>query len=284
MTLKRMGLLTSLLLAAVVALGVLIARRVDVERARNNRVLAETRERRARLKGTWGAWQNVALSRMGAYVTSVEEAFLDEALRARPGGIVVDVGSAGGRLEHVLTRHADHVIATDIDRDEIYAMAEDPKLTSAVVSRIPALPLRDDAVDAVVAIQAPAASDEAWFREECHRVLRPGGTVLVTLYNARSYKGLLARLRRWLRRSDAPAWEGLYYRRSAGDHLRLWREAGFRPSRALGYYWVPLDRRSDSMCIPAGVALEHLLGLRGLAALSPMVFVELRRIEPASRT
>jgi len=273
-----------LFLLALSAAGFLTARSVDIERDRNDRVLAETRERTARLKSTSGLWQNVALTRMGAYATSVEEAFLDEAFRTRPGGIVVDVGSAGGRLEHVLTRHADHVIATDLDRDEVYAMADHPRLTPAVVGELPTLPLRDDAVDAVVAIQAPAASDEAWFREECRRVLRPGGAAVVTLYNARSYKGLVSRLRRRLRRSAAPVWEGLYYRLSLAEHLRRWQAAGFQPVRVRGYYWAPLGRQSESTLVAAGAALERVLGLRGLVSVSPVVLAELRRVNQTPGT
>ena len=273
-----------LLFLALAATGLLIARSVDAERARNDRVLAESRERQGRLKSRWGFWLTVALTRMGAYTTGVEEAFLDEALRARPGGLVVDVGSAGGRLEHVLTRHADHVIATDLDRDEVYAMADDSKLTPVVVGELPVLPLRDDAVDTVVSIQAPAASDKAWFREECRRVLRPGGAVLVTLYNARSYKGLLTRVRRRFRRSGTLHWDDLYYQRSSTEHLRLWREAGFQPSRMRGYYWPPLGRQSESTWVAAGSAIERLLRLRSLVRVSPCVLVELRLVEPTSRT
>ncbi|MCH7810731.1 MAG: class I SAM-dependent methyltransferase [Chloroflexi bacterium] len=274
----------ALFLLALTATGLLIARGVDVERADLDRVLTETRERAARLKDTSGLWQNVALTRMGAYTTSVEEAFLDEACRARPGGIVVDVGSAGGRLEHVLTRHADHVIATDLDRDEVYAMAEDPKVTPVLVGALPVLPVRDDAVDAVVAIEAPAASDQAWFREECRRVLRPGGVVLLTMYNARSYKSLFTRIRRRLRRSGTLHWDDLYYQRSTAEQIQLWRAAGFQPGLMQGYYWPPLRRRSNSRWVAAGSAIERLLGLRTLVGISPCVLVELRRTEPTSRT
>lgn len=274
----------TIFLLALSAMGLPVAHSVDVERARNDRVRAETRERRTRLKATWGLWQIVALTRMGAYATSVEEAFLDKTLGQRPGGIVLDVGSAGGRLEHVLTRHADHVIATDLDRDEIYSMADDPKLTPAVVGELPTLPLLDESVDAVVAIQAPAASDEAWFREECRRVLRPGGTVLVTLYNARSYKGLLTRLWRRPRRSEELAREDIYYQLSTAENLRLWRASGFQPSRTRGYYWAPLSRRSESALVPAAAALERVLGLRTLVAVSPVVLVELRRVDLTPKT
>jgi hypothetical protein len=176
------------------------------------------------------------------------------------------------------------VIATDLDRDEIYAMADDPKLTPALVGELPVLPLLDKSVDTVVAIQAPAASDEAWFREECRRVLRPGGAVLVTLYNALSYKGLLTRLRLRPRRSDVPALESLYYQRSSAENLRLWRAGGFQPGHMRGYYWAPFDRRSDSACVPAAAALERVLGLRGLVAVSPVVLVELRRADQTPRT
>ncbi len=274
-----------LFLLALAAAGLLIARSVDVERARNDRVLAETRERATRLKDTSGLWQNVALTRMGAYATSVEEAFLDEALKARPGsGTVVDVGSAGGRLEHVLLRHADRVIATDLDRDEVYAMPEDPKLTPALVGALPALPLRGDAIDAVIAIEVPAASDQAWFREECRRVLRPGGTVLATLYNARSYKGLFTRIRRRLRRSGTRHWDDLYYQRSTAEQIQLWRAAGFQPHRMRAYYWPPLRRQSNSRLVPFGSAIERLLRLRSLAGISPCVLVELRRVDPTPET
>ena len=266
-------------LATISVTGWLIARNVDAELLRGDRVLAETRRRRARLKSASGYWQSVALTRLGVYATSVEETFLDEALSGQPGGVVIDVGSASGRLEHVLTRYADHVLATDIDRDEVYAMADDPKVTPAVVSELPSLPVRSEAADAVVAIEAPAASDQAWYREECRRVLRPGGIAIVTLYNARSYRGLLMRLRRRVRREGAPRWGSLYYQRSLGQQLRLWREAGFEPHRMRGFYWPPLSRQSESRIVAAGAALERLLGLWRLAWASPCVLVELRRVD-----
>lgn len=281
----RRPVFKGLFLFALGAIGWLIARSVKSERVRNDRVLTETRARTAKLKGEeLGAWQKASLTRMGAYTTSIEETFLEEVLRTQPGGVVVDVGAAGGRLEHVLTRHADHVIATDLDRDEVHAMADDPRLTPALVGALPSLPLRDGAVDAVVAIQAPAASEEPWFREECRRVLRPGGAVLITLYNAHSYKGLVTRVWRRTSSPGTPSWEGLYYQRSIAENLRLWRAAGFLPRRMRGYYWAPLSRQSESSWVPAAAALERVLGLRALAAISPLVLVELRQIDQSFGT
>ena len=273
-----------LFLLALTAAGLLIAHAVDVERAGNDRVLAETRKRAARLKDTSGIWQNIALTRMGAYATGVEEAFLDEALKTLPSGTIVDVGAASGRLEHVLLRHAARVIATDLNRDEVYAMPEDPKLTPALVGALPTLPVRDGAVDVVIAIEVPAASDQAWFREECRRVLRPGGTVLVTMYNARSYKGLFTRIRRRLRRSGTQHWDDLYYQRSTAEQIKLWREVGFQRHRTRAYYWPPLGRQSNSQWVSVGSAIERLLGLGRLSGISPCVLVELRQVDPTPET
>jgi SAM-dependent methyltransferase len=260
--------------------GARLARLTEEEAAEGERVRAETAQRFARLKDQSGYWQGVALTRMGAYVTAVEERFIVESLRANPPDIVLDVGAASGRLEHALAGHADHVIASDLDRDEVYAMADDERVTPLVVSSWPAFPLRTGVAGLVTAIEAPNASDEHWFRDECGRVLTPGGRVVVTVYNARSYKALWLRLSAIVRRGRQPAWAGLYYRMSLAGHIRAWREAGFEVVRSSGFYWSPLSRSSDSSWVSGGSALERSLGLRLLSGLSPWVMLELRKASP----
>jgi 2-polyprenyl-3-methyl-5-hydroxy-6-metoxy-1,4-benzoquinol methylase len=260
-------------LTAVTLGGARLAYLVDEERHGLERVRAETLQRAARLKDQSGYWQSVARTRMGSYVTGVEERFILEAMQWRPGAIVLDVGAASGRLEHALAEHAEHVIATDLDREEVYAMADDTCVTPVVVSATPGLPVAVTSVDVVSCIEAPAASAEAWFRDECLRVLTPGGAVIVTVFNARSYKGLIARL---THKKGAP-WSGLYYQASLSRRLRDWDQAGFDIVRSRGFYWSPLPRNSDSRLVAGWAALERLLGLRGLTALSPWVMLELRK-------
>jgi SAM-dependent methyltransferase len=268
----------------VMAVGWRLASLIDDELAKGARMRAAMLQRLARLKSRTGYWQQVALTQMGVYVTGVEEQFLDSVMRERPGGVVLDVGAGGGRLEHVLSRHASRVIATDIDRDEIYSMADHEGVTPGVVGPVPSLPVMTGVVDKVVVIEAPAASDEEWFREECARVLRPGGSVLMTVYNASSYKGLWTRISSRLRGEKAPAWAGLYYRMSLGEQLRLWTVAGFEPRKMRGFYWSPLPRGSESRWVAASAALERLLGLRALTGVSPWVLVELRKVESLAGT
>lgn len=270
---------TLALLAEIAILGVImlggarLAHLVDEERSEHDRVYARTLQRATRLKDPTGYWTTVARTRTGVYVTGIEERFIREAMRGHPGGVVLDVGASSGRLEDALAEYAEHVIATDLDREEIYAMHEDERVTPIVVSAQPGLPVRDASINVVSAIEAPAASDEDWFREESARVLATGGGVIVTAFNARSYKGLIARA---LRRGRSP-WARLYYQKSLSRQVRLWREAGFDVVRKRGFYWSPLPRNADSRWVDGWSALERLLGLRALTALSPWVMLELRK-------
>jgi hypothetical protein len=153
-----------------------------------------------------------------------------------------------------------------------------------LVSAHPSLPVRDESLDFVSVIEAPAASDQDWFRKECARALRPDGAVLMTIYNALSYKGLMTRLADRLRRRERPAWAGLYYQMSLREQLRRWKTAGFEPARALGFYWSPLPRNSDSRWVVPCAVFERLLGLRKLVGLSPWVLVELRKCGAPGQT
>jgi SAM-dependent methyltransferase len=274
----------SLIVIVVMVVGWRLAGLIDDELATSLRLRSEMLQRLARLKTRTGYWQRVALTQMGVYVTGVEERFLDGVMGARPGGVVLDVGAGGGRLEHVISRYAGRVIATDIDRDEIYSMADYDGVAPVVVGPVATLPVKSGAVDEVVVIEVPAASDEEWFREECARVLRPGGRVLMTVYNASSYKGLWTRAVSRLRGRQAPPWAGLYYRMSLREQLQRWALAGFEPGITRGFYWSPLPRSSESRWVLASAALERLLGLRGLTGLSPWVLVELRKTDSPAQT
>jgi SAM-dependent methyltransferase len=269
-----LGLMTEIAVVGFTVLGgARLYRLTTDERAGHDRIIRETVERIARLRNQSGYWQAVAKRRMGGYATGIEERFILEVMRWRPGSIVLDVGSASGRLEHALFEYAGHVLATDIDHEEVYARTADEQLTPIVVSNLPALPVQDGCVDVVSAIEVPAASDEKWFRDECKRVLAPGGIVIVTAFNARSYKGMITRI---MHRERSP-WSGLYYQESLAEQLELWRNAGFEVVRKRGFYWSPLPRNSDSRWVDGWAAVERLLGLRGLTSLSPWVMLELRK-------
>ena len=235
------------------------------------------RGRIARLKGEPGLWHEVATSRMGAHVTAVEAAFITQALESRPPGMVLDIGAGSGRLEFAMREHARTVVATDVDTDELSRMEDDPLVAPVGVAPLPSLPVRDDSLDWIVAIEVPAASDELWFPAECQRAVKPGGGIVLMVYNAASYKGLFARLLARWRAARGVRWASLYYQRSLSEHIDRWQSAGFAPVRQTGFYWSPLPRSSNSPLVAAGSASERLLGLRKMTAISPWVLIQLRR-------
>jgi ubiquinone/menaquinone biosynthesis C-methylase UbiE len=252
--------------------------RVANERESASRFRELVASRISRLQGSPGYWQTVALTRQGLYVTRVEAAFIQDALAREAPGVVADVGSGSGRLHFAMAPYARTVVATDIDHRELGRTERDARVSPVAVSTLPVLPFRDASVDAVVAMEVPAVSDEPWFLSECERTLKPGGTVLVTLYNRRSYKGMIASLLKRRREAKGLDWAGTYYRYSASEQVLRWREAGFGEVRQLGLYWSPARRDSDGALVSIGAIIERLLGLHRLTALSPWVLLELRKL------
>jgi hypothetical protein len=126
------------------------------------------------------------------------------------------------------------------------------------VSQYPSLPFLSGTVDVVVTIEVPAASEEEWFMAESARVLRPGGSVICSMYNRASCKKLLRK-----------AEDRRYYRMSVSEQRKRWAAAGFRLERAHGFYWLPFTRASDSSLVPLLSLLEWPLRLGIFGRVSP---------------
>ena len=248
---------------------------IGQEAAAHDRTLRIVTERLRRLKGPPGYWHTAATTRTGLYVTGFEADFISEALAAREPGVVADIGAGSGRLAFAMAPHAKVVVATEIDIDELALTEDDYGVTPVAVGAGETLPFRDASLDWVVAIEAPAVSEQAWFMEECRRVLKPGGGLVLMVYNGRSYKGLAARMRRALR--AGPHWTSMYYQQPLASHLRQWADAGFPAVRKQGFYWAPVGRVSNSPLVTVTAVLERVAHLWRLAAVSPWVMVELRK-------
>ena len=110
----------------------------------------------------------------------------------------------------------------------------------------------------VVTIEVPVASEQEWFRSECNRILRPGGRVVVTMYNSASYKGWLTKARRLTTR-QMPVWGEHYYVSSITRQRQQWLQDGFIAEGAAGFYWLPFSRDADGRVIPLAAAIERTL-------------------------
>jgi SAM-dependent methyltransferase len=264
---------------AISLFGAVVATLANRERALDERVGEESRQRLQRLAGAPGYWDRVGVTKMGLYVTRVESDFISQALARRPDGVTADIGAGSGRLHPAIVPQSSGVFATDVDADALRTMRPAPNVVPIVVApRRQTLPFRSDSIDAVIAIEVPAVSDQNWFRSECDRVLRPEGRVIVTVHNALSYKGAVSRLLGRWRAMRGKSWANLYYRYGLSVHVREWARAGFELRAQTGYYWPPLPRDSNGTWVAVAATLERLTGLRLLAGWSPWVLLELEKI------
>lgn len=98
--------------------------------------------------------------------------------------VVLEAGCGEGYGADLLARTARRVIALDYDAQTAAHVARAYPAVTAVRGNLAGLPLRDGSVDVVANLQViEHLWDQEGFLAECHRVLRPGGALLVTTPN-----------------------------------------------------------------------------------------------------
>lgn len=180
------------------------------------------------------------------------------------GRLVLDLGCGKGRFAACLSESGARVIGFDLSHGMLQAARQ--KRLSVARASARRLPLADACSDAVVLVEViehVAPSDLSSLLREVHRVLRPGGKVLIIDKNAAS----LDPVRPWLpavvvKRIDEYRGRWMY---SAGSPVRerwFWpgqipfslRRAGFVRCRSESlrsqsearhriFHWVPMARR-----------------------------------------
>jgi len=121
-------------------------------------------------------------------------AYLVEQLDLRPGRVVLDLGAGTGKLARQLVPSGARMLAVE-PLAELRALV--PPGIEVLDGRAEAIPVEDDAVDAVTVAQAFHWFDEERALAEIRRVLRPGG-LLALVSNRREpgpFDELLARHR-----------------------------------------------------------------------------------------
>ncbi len=100
------------------------------------------------------------------------------------GAVVLEAGCGEGYGADLLAEGARLVLGLDYDALTAAHVARNYPSVRTVRGNLAALPLRDDAVDVVANLQViEHLWDQEGFLAECHRVLRPGGLLLVTTPN-----------------------------------------------------------------------------------------------------
>jgi len=125
----------------------------------------------------------------GRYAFAVEGDAIDAALNTQPGTRVVDVGCGTGRFARRAEQDGAGVVLLDLD-PMMVAVATSHARGPRVVADAHALPLRDGAADAAVAITLlEFTADPATVMAELARITRPGGRIVVGALNPTSLWG-----------------------------------------------------------------------------------------------
>jgi SAM-dependent methyltransferase len=155
-----------------------------------------------------------------------------DVLELRPGDRVLDMGCGGGRHAFEAARRGGVVTAVDLDLGELKQVRDitgaDPSVyvTTANCDAL-RLPFPDGSFDRVIASEVMEhISDDGAAARELARVLRPGGTIAVTVPARWPEKICWALTDEY----HAPFVEGGHVRIYAESGLRaVLRDAGFRP-------------------------------------------------------
>ena len=110
---------------------------------------------------------------------------------ASVGDPVIDLGCGPGQIGLVVSEHGRDVVGIDLSREMAHLAAG--RLGTAIVADLRALPITDRGIAAIVAfyslIHVPRPELGAALRE-LHRVLRPGGQILLSAHEGTGEIGL----------------------------------------------------------------------------------------------
>ncbi|WP_084352136.1 class I SAM-dependent methyltransferase [Millisia brevis] len=150
---------------------------------------------------------------------------------------VLEAGAGEGYGAAMIADVAERVIALDYDRSAIAHIREVYPRVHPVRGNLAGLPLPDDAVDVVVNLQViEHLWDQVGFLRECLRVLRPGGSLIVSTPNRLTFSP----------GRDTPL-NPFHTRELAPEELtELLIEAGFAVAEELGVRHAPTLARLDA--------------------------------------
>ena len=159
----------------------------------------------------------------------VWELMLDFMSRLKADQRLVDVGAGNARLLDVVPEGVEYVgIEPSYSlREFAIRRLENHKFSKMLEGQLPKLDLSDDYADAVTCIavlhHVPSDHDRRQSVNELHRILKPGGIMILSVWNLRSKRFLTWEMfkRAWLR---IPGFSG----GDAGDLYYIWK-AGKEP-------------------------------------------------------
>ncbi|MEP6591352.1 MAG: methyltransferase domain-containing protein [Gemmatimonadota bacterium] len=182
-------------------------------------------------------------------------------------GSALDYGCGWGDLTFRLAPQFERIEGWDVSAERVaFAATEFAPIPFRQCAEA-GIELADASVDVVFStVVLHFVPSPEGYLTECHRVLRPGGTLVVTIQNPDS---MWMTARRWRRGTPAqPHWDRGVIKTWGGtlDTFRCWLEQqGFAIERSDGFYDPPLDRlrTPGEVVVSALNAVGHLCAIDG---------------------
>lgn len=207
-----------------------------------------------------GAAPDAHQARRAALVTS---------LAAGLTGRALDYGAGWGDLTALLAPQFDQIEGVDVDADRVAFAAQEYAPIPFHQCPPEGSGYEDAAFDAVIStVVVHFVPDADRYIEECHRIVRSGGSLVITIQNPESMWMSLSRWRSGTR--PEPKWvagsSGIKVWGGTLAMLRSWLEGkGFAIERSAGFYDPPLDRirTAGDVAVAALNTAGHLLSIDG---------------------
>jgi len=224
----------------------------------------------------------VAATSVGKYSTQVEGSFIEESLMlhlAKPA-VIFDAGGGTGKFAISLHRNGYRVIVEEINPLPLRILRHrEPGIPVILLdSKAKHFPIKEASIDCILCIEADSLVLLEWFFSECNRILKDNGIIIFTILNRFSYKGFY---KKFILREDFSKhlWKKSHYATSFRRIKVRLRNAGFKITRANGYYWLPVSHDSNNKLVPYCAFIEKFLHLDLLSSLSPRIIIRARKIE-----
>ena len=137
-------------------------------------------------------WDIANATKMGEYLTKKEQKFINSCLRnvdtIKSNHLILDAGAGSGRFSIPLYKKGFNVVAVDIDHIPLRKFQKKENNIFLVNADAFNCPFKDDRFDSVLAIEVVNSYQLRLFLKEARRILKKGGSLMITFSNKRSYK------------------------------------------------------------------------------------------------
>jgi ubiquinone/menaquinone biosynthesis C-methylase UbiE len=207
---------------------------------------------------------------MGKYLTKKEQELINAILEKEylHDLLLLDIGGGSGRFAIPLNSKGINVVVLDSSANALELLKNKQRNISSFRGDGEKLPFKPNTFDIVIVIETiEHIVNKEGFLEECNKVLKEEGILIITMLNKLSYKMLHPNRRK----------RPNFYWATYNKFTNLLRSKGFNIEKSFGFNWVPANRHSNSLLIPYFAALENLLRLKYLPFVSPWVIISARK-------